>query len=88
MSWHCSGKAQQPVAEVVMTLLVLALLVAGGSYGYTLVRDLYFAPKPVSTVVYDNEPQSALGSRKSSRSLRCRKWSKSQWCLKPLLKPL
>jgi proteasome lid subunit RPN8/RPN11 len=56
-------RRSSPWLRVVMTLLVLALLVAGGSYGYTLVRDLYFAPKPVSTVVYDNEPQSAPGQQ-------------------------
>ena len=40
-----SKGAASPALRVVLAVLLLALLIAGGSYGYTLLRDLYFQSK-------------------------------------------
>ncbi len=57
-----SKGAASPALRVVLAVLLLALLIAGGSYGYTLLRDLYFSPNKehTQTVVGDVQPQSAV----------------------------
>lgn len=52
-----AGKSGSPWLRAVLVVLFLGLLIAGGSYGYTLVRDLYFAPTPRQTVVEEVVPE-------------------------------